>query len=148
MESIKHKMDTMVKEKDAAIERAIGFEAETEELNKAAQKFEKEVDSIQREIAKLGFKWVTRYCYSERILQNGEILIIKHFIHNELHNGSRSEGFFQKDFLGFQFSDLKTGWKSTSRGLSPEKLSGVRNQIVKIFFNWSIVHPYWPVLNE
>ena len=46
-------MDTMVKEKDAAIERAIGFEAETEELNKAAQKFEKEVDSIQREIAKV-----------------------------------------------------------------------------------------------
>ena len=43
----------MVKEKDAAIERAIGFEAETEELNKAAQKFEKEVDSIQREIAKV-----------------------------------------------------------------------------------------------
>ena len=98
MESIKHKMDTMVKEKDAAIERAIGFEAETEELNKAAQKFEKEVDSIQREIAKLGFKWVTRYCYSERILQNGEILILKHFIHNELHNGSRSKGFFSKGF--------------------------------------------------
>ena len=59
MESIKHKMDTMVKEKDAAIERAIGFEAETEELNKAAQKFEKEVDSIQREIAKPGFKHST-----------------------------------------------------------------------------------------
>ena len=56
MESIKHKMDTMVKEKDAAIERAIGFEAETEELNRAAQKFEKEVDSIQREIAKLRLK--------------------------------------------------------------------------------------------
>ena len=34
MESIKHKMDTMVKEKDAAIEKAMGFEAETEELNK------------------------------------------------------------------------------------------------------------------
>ena len=48
----------MVKEKDAAIERAIGFEAETEELNKAAQKFEKEVDSIQREIAKPRFKIV------------------------------------------------------------------------------------------
>ena len=27
-------MDTMVKEKDAAIEKAMGFEAETEELNK------------------------------------------------------------------------------------------------------------------
>ena len=34
MESIKHKMDTMVKEKDAAIEKAMGFESETEELNK------------------------------------------------------------------------------------------------------------------
>ena len=63
-------MDTMVKEKDAAIERAIGFEAETEELNKAAQKFEKEVDSIQREIAKLRFKWVTRWCNSESLSQN------------------------------------------------------------------------------
>ena len=80
-------MDTMVKEKDAAIEKAMGFEAETEELNKvrlsqssghevtlswslwskmttadketdnkrwkAASKFEKEVDTIQREIAKV-----------------------------------------------------------------------------------------------
>jgi len=27
-------MDTMVKEKDAALEKAMGFEAETEELNK------------------------------------------------------------------------------------------------------------------
>ena len=36
MESIKHKMDTMVKEKDAAIEKAMGFEAETEELNKVS----------------------------------------------------------------------------------------------------------------
>ena len=35
MESIKHKMDTMVKEKDTAVEKAMGFEAETEELNKA-----------------------------------------------------------------------------------------------------------------
>ena len=52
MESIKHKMDTMVKEKDAAIEKAMGFEAETADLNKAASKFEKEVDEIQRKIAK------------------------------------------------------------------------------------------------
>ena len=40
MESIKHKMDTMVKEKDAAIEKAMGFEAETEELNKVCFKFQ------------------------------------------------------------------------------------------------------------
>ena len=52
MESIKHKMDTMVKEKDAAVEKAMGFEAETADLNKAAAKFEKEVDEIQRKIAK------------------------------------------------------------------------------------------------
>merc|ERR1719443_2040764 len=31
----------------------MGFEAETEELNKAAAKFEKEVDEIQRKIAKV-----------------------------------------------------------------------------------------------
>merc|ERR1712168_189547 len=49
----KHKMDTMVKEKDAAIEKAMGFEAETAELEKAASKFEKEVDEIQRKIAKV-----------------------------------------------------------------------------------------------
>ena len=53
MESIKHKMDTMVKEKDAAISRATGFEAEAEELEKTAQKFEKEVSEIQRKIAKV-----------------------------------------------------------------------------------------------
>ena len=53
MESIKHKMDTMVKEKDAAIEKAMGFEAETGDLVKAAAKFEKEVDEIQRKIAKV-----------------------------------------------------------------------------------------------
>ena len=65
MESIKHKMDTMVKEKDAAIEKAMGFEAETGDLVKAAAKFEKEVDEIQRKIAKdriqeyaLNKKWV------------------------------------------------------------------------------------------
>ena len=40
MESIKHKMDTMVKEKDAAIEKAMGFEAETEELNKVCFEFQ------------------------------------------------------------------------------------------------------------
>ena len=48
MESIKHKMDTMVKEKDAAVEKAVGFETETSEFDKAASKFEKEVDDIQR----------------------------------------------------------------------------------------------------
>ena len=53
MESIKHKMDTMVKEKDAAIEKAVGFEGETAEFEKAASKFEKEVDDIQRKIAKV-----------------------------------------------------------------------------------------------
>ena len=32
MESIKHKMDTMVKEKDAAVERAVGFETEGRDI--------------------------------------------------------------------------------------------------------------------
>ena len=53
MESIKHKMDTMVKEKDAAVEKAVGFESETVSLEKSATKFEKEVDEIQRKIAKV-----------------------------------------------------------------------------------------------
>ena len=46
MESIKHKMDTMVKEKDAAIEKAMGFEAETEELNKVCCFFKLTVSSF------------------------------------------------------------------------------------------------------
>jgi len=46
-------MDTMVKEKDTAVEKAMGFEAEAAELEKAAAKFEKEVDEIQRKIAKV-----------------------------------------------------------------------------------------------
>jgi len=46
-------MDTMVKEKDAAAEKATGFEAEAAEFEKAAQKFEKEVSEIQRKIAKV-----------------------------------------------------------------------------------------------
>ena len=53
MESIKHKMDTMVKEKDAAVEKATNFESEAAEFNKTASKFEKEVDEIQRKIAKV-----------------------------------------------------------------------------------------------
>ena len=38
MESIKHKMDTMVKEKEAAAERAITLEREAEEFENAARK--------------------------------------------------------------------------------------------------------------
>ena len=53
MESIKHKMDTMVKEKDGATERAVAFEAETSEYEKTATKFEKEVNDVQRKIAKV-----------------------------------------------------------------------------------------------
>ena len=41
MESIKHKMDTMVKEKDAATEKAVALEAEASEFNKTLTKFEK-----------------------------------------------------------------------------------------------------------
>ena len=53
MESIKHKMDTMVKEKDVATSKAIAFEAESSEYEKAAIKFEKEVSDVQRKIAKV-----------------------------------------------------------------------------------------------
>ena len=53
MESIKHKMDLMIQEKNAAVEKAIGFEAETAGLETSAKKFEKEVDEIQRKIAKV-----------------------------------------------------------------------------------------------
>ena len=53
MESIKHKMDTMVKEKDAAIEKAMGFEAETEELNKVYWKSFRLSQSLSDEQNKL-----------------------------------------------------------------------------------------------
>ena len=41
MESIKHKMDTMVKEKEAATEKAVALEAEASEYQKTLAKFEK-----------------------------------------------------------------------------------------------------------
>ena len=53
MESIKHKMDTMVKEKEAATDKANSLEAEAQEYEKTAAKFEKEVSEIQRKIAKV-----------------------------------------------------------------------------------------------
>ena len=52
MESIKHKMDSMVKEKEVATTRADTFEAESSEFEKVATKFEKEVSDVQRKIAK------------------------------------------------------------------------------------------------
>jgi chromosome segregation ATPase len=53
MESIKHKMDTMVKEKEAATDKANSLEAEAQEYEKTAAKFEKDVSEIQRKIAKV-----------------------------------------------------------------------------------------------
>ena len=53
MESIKHKMDTMVKEKDVATEKAVAFEAELVEFEKTACKYDKEVNDVQRKIAKV-----------------------------------------------------------------------------------------------
>ena len=56
MESIKHKMDTMVKEKDTAVEKAMGFEAEAAELEKAAAVKEATADltvTEQEKFAKL-----------------------------------------------------------------------------------------------
>merc|ERR1719283_537002 len=46
-------MDTMVKEKDVALEKAIAFETEGAEYEKTAIKFEKEVNDVQRKIAKV-----------------------------------------------------------------------------------------------
>lgn len=43
----------MIQEKNAAVEKAVGFEAETAGLETSAKKFEKEVDEIQRKIAKV-----------------------------------------------------------------------------------------------
>jgi len=53
MESIKHKMDAMVKEREFATERAVKLEAEAAEYEKTAAKFEKEVHDVQRKIAKV-----------------------------------------------------------------------------------------------
>ena len=53
MESIKHKMDTMVKEKDVATEKAVAFESELAEYEKTAIKYDKEVNDVQRKIAKV-----------------------------------------------------------------------------------------------
>jgi len=46
-------MDTMVKEKEAATDKANSLEAEAQEYEKTAAKFEKEVSEIQRKIAKV-----------------------------------------------------------------------------------------------
>ena len=53
MESIKHKMDTMVKEKEVSLEKADGLEKVTSDFQAAGEKFEKEVSDIQRKIAKV-----------------------------------------------------------------------------------------------
>ena len=46
-------MDTMVKEKDVATEKAVAFESELSEYEKAASKYDKEVNDVQRKIAKV-----------------------------------------------------------------------------------------------
>ena len=46
-------MDAMVKEKEAATEKAIKLEAEAAEYQKTLTKFEKEVSDVQRKIAKV-----------------------------------------------------------------------------------------------
>merc|ERR1739848_485633 len=43
----------MIQEKNAAVEKAVGFEAETAGLETSAKKFEKEVYEIQRKITKV-----------------------------------------------------------------------------------------------
>jgi len=53
MDSIKHKMDTMIREKDAALAKAIAFEAEAKEFDATGCNFEREVNEIQIRIAKI-----------------------------------------------------------------------------------------------
>jgi len=53
MESIKHKMECLVREKDEANQRAEQAETEGGQFEVEAQRYEKEVDKVQRAIAKL-----------------------------------------------------------------------------------------------
>ena len=98
MESIKHKMDTMVKEKDAAVEKATGFEAEAAEFNKAAQKFEKEVDEIQRKIAKVEDSLDITISSTKETAERLEVAD-KEAIDAELQAGLRILRFLKNSFL-------------------------------------------------
>ena len=53
MESIKHKMDTMINEKDTATAKAVELEAEAGQYQQTLAKFEKEVSDVARKIAKV-----------------------------------------------------------------------------------------------
>ena len=55
MESIKHKMDTMINEKDTATAKAVELEAEAGQYQQTLAKFEKEVSDVARKIAKASF---------------------------------------------------------------------------------------------
>ena len=52
MESIKHKMDCLLKEKEDAVNRANESEAICNQFESELARFEKEVDKVQRAIAK------------------------------------------------------------------------------------------------
>ena len=52
MESIKHKMDCLLKEKESAVTRATESEAICNQFESELARFEKEVDKVQRAIAK------------------------------------------------------------------------------------------------
>ncbi len=52
MESIKHKMDCLLKEKEEAVTRANDSEAICNQFESELARFEKEVDKVQRAIAK------------------------------------------------------------------------------------------------
>ena len=52
MESIKHKMDCLLKEKDDAVARANESETTCAQFESELARFEKEVDKVQRAIAK------------------------------------------------------------------------------------------------
>jgi len=52
MESIKHKMECLVREKDEAVTRAENAETEGASFEVESQRYEKEIDKVQRAIAK------------------------------------------------------------------------------------------------
>ena len=52
MESIKHKMDCLLKEKEEAVRRATESETICAQFESELARFEKEVDKVQRAIAK------------------------------------------------------------------------------------------------
>merc|ERR1711979_106349 len=54
MESIKNKMESLVKEKQEATEKAEGLEADKERLEEGCREFERKIEKVNKEISVLG----------------------------------------------------------------------------------------------